>query len=160
MPPTSATINAHVERHFTGSALVRDIIIGMSDGLTVPFALAAGLSGSIGNAFVVVVAGLAEMAAGGISMGLGGYLAGRSEADTYRAELERERTEVREMPQAEVSEVRQIFAGPGRVRAPGTEPGGSRERGDVESPELGRLHDAGGARPRASPIRAGRYVAR
>jgi vacuolar iron transporter family protein len=110
MPAASATINAHVERHFTGSALVRDIIIGMSDGLTVPFALAAGLSGTVGDAFVVVVAGLAEMAAGGISMGLGGYLAGRSEADTYRAELERERSEVREMPRAEVAEVRQIFA--------------------------------------------------
>jgi VIT1/CCC1 family predicted Fe2+/Mn2+ transporter len=107
---TSATTMTHVERHFTGSAIVRDIIIGMSDGLTVPFALAAGLSGSIGNAFVVVVAGLAEMAAGGISMGLGGYLAGRSEVDTYRAELERERAEVRDMPQAEVAEVRRIFA--------------------------------------------------
>jgi VIT1/CCC1 family predicted Fe2+/Mn2+ transporter len=82
----------------------------MSDGLTVPFALAAGLSGTIGDAFVVVVAGLAEMVAGGISMGLGGYLAGRSEVDTYRAELERERSEVRDAPQAEVQEVRQIFA--------------------------------------------------
>jgi len=110
MATISATASAHVERHFTGSAFVRDIIIGMSDGLTVPFALAAGLSGSVGNAFVVVVAGLAEMAAGGISMGLGGYLAGRSEVDTYRAELERERNEVRDMPQAEVDEVRQIFA--------------------------------------------------
>jgi len=110
MPAISATTSAHVERHFTGSAVVRDIIIGMSDGLTVPFALAAGLSGSIGDAFVVVVAGLAEMTAGGISMGLGGYLAGRSEVDTYQAELERERTEVRDMPRAEVAEVRQIFA--------------------------------------------------
>src|SRR5438067_2647010 len=110
MPALSTTISAHVERHFTGSAVVRDVIIGMSDGLTVPFALAAGLSGSIGDAFVVVVAGLAEMTAGGISMGLGGYLAGRSEVDTYRAELERERTEVRDMPQAEVAEVRKIFA--------------------------------------------------
>jgi vacuolar iron transporter family protein len=89
---------------------VRDIIIGMSDGLTVPFALAAGLSGTVGNAFVVVVAGLAEMTAGGISMGLGGYLAGRSEVDAYGAELERERSEVRTMADAEVAEVRQIFA--------------------------------------------------
>lgn len=106
----SRTQAAHVERHFTGSGTVRDIVIGMSDGLTVPFALAAGLSGSVGDAFVVVVAGLAEMAAGGISMGLGGYLAGRSEVDTYESELERERREVREMPDAEVAEVRQIFA--------------------------------------------------
>lgn len=110
MPAASATISTHVERHFTGSGTVRDVIIGMSDGLTVPFALAAGLSGTIGDAFVVVVAGLAEMVAGGISMGLGGYLAGRSEVDTYRAELERERSEVRDAPQAEVQEVRQIFA--------------------------------------------------
>src|SRR5947209_19290054 len=110
MPTASATTSTHVERHFTGSATVRDVVIGMSDGLTVPFALAAGLSGSIGDPFVVVVAGLAEMAAGGISMGLGGYLAGRSEVDRYEAELERERTEVRDMPRAEVAEVRQIFA--------------------------------------------------
>jgi len=110
MAAASATTSSHVERHFTGSKLVRDIIIGMSDGLTVPFALAAGLSGSIGDAFVVVVAGLAEMAAGGISMGLGGYLAGRSEVDTYQAELQRERQEVRDVPQAEAAEVRQIFA--------------------------------------------------
>jgi vacuolar iron transporter family protein len=110
MATASVTTSRHVEEHFTGSALVRDIILGMSDGLTVPFALAAGLSASVGDAFVVVVAGLAEMAAGGISMGLGGYLAGRSEVDSYRAELERERREVRDMPQAEVAEVRQIFA--------------------------------------------------
>jgi vacuolar iron transporter family protein len=110
MPAASATTTTHVERHFTGRGTVRDVIIGMSDGLTVPFALAAGLSGSIGDAFVVVVAGLAEMAAGGISMGLGGYLAGRSEVDTYHAELEREGREVREVPQQEAQEVRGIFA--------------------------------------------------
>ena len=100
----------HVERHFTGSATVRDVVIGMSDGLTVPFALAAGLSGAVGNGFVVLVAGLAEIAAGGISMGLGGYLAGRSDVDTYRAELAREHREVEEMPEEEVAEVRQIFS--------------------------------------------------
>jgi VIT1/CCC1 family predicted Fe2+/Mn2+ transporter len=104
------TVQRHVERHFTGSQLIRDIVIGMSDGLTVPFALAAGLSGAVGSSFIVVVAGLAEMTAGGISMGLGGYLAGRSEADTYRAELAREEREVREMPEEEAREVRQIFA--------------------------------------------------
>jgi VIT1/CCC1 family predicted Fe2+/Mn2+ transporter len=106
---TSSSRTRHVERHFTGSRMIHDIVIGMSDGLTVPFALAAGLSGAVGSSFVVVVAGLAEMAAGGISMGLGGYLAGRSELDTYRSELERERGEVRELPDAEIAEVRQIF---------------------------------------------------
>jgi VIT1/CCC1 family predicted Fe2+/Mn2+ transporter len=110
---TGSTYVRHVERHFTGSRMVHDIVIGMSDGLTVPFALAAGLSGAVGSSFVVVVAGLAEMAAGGISMGLGGYLAGRSELDTYRSELEREQREVRDVPEAETAEVRQIFAGYG-----------------------------------------------
>jgi VIT1/CCC1 family predicted Fe2+/Mn2+ transporter len=70
----------HVERHFTGSPTVRDIVIGMSDGLTVPFALAAGLSGAVDNTSIIVTAGLAEIAAGSIAMGLGGYLAARSDA--------------------------------------------------------------------------------
>src|SRR5438093_3397898 len=91
----------HAEGHFAGSATVRDVVIGMSDGLTVPFALAAGLSGAVDSGFVVLVAGVAEMAAGSIAMGLGGYLAARSEADSYRAELERERREVRELPEVE-----------------------------------------------------------
>ena len=103
----------HVETHFTGSASVRDIVIGMSDGLTVPFALAAGLSGAIDNSFVVLVAGIAEMAAGSIAMGLGGYLAARAESDTYRSELARERREIQEVPDAEVREVRQVFEGYG-----------------------------------------------
>jgi vacuolar iron transporter family protein len=100
----------HVEQHFTGSATVRDVVIGMSDGLTVPFALAAGLSGAVQSSFLVLVAGIAEMAAGSIAMGLGGYLAARSEADSYQAELAREWREVRELPEAETAEVRQIFA--------------------------------------------------
>ena len=100
----------HVETHFTGSAAVRDVVIGMSDGLTVPFALAAGLSGAVTSSFVVLVAGVAEMAAGSIAMGLGGYLAAKSEADTYRVELVREEREVRQMPDAETDEVRSIFA--------------------------------------------------
>src|SRR5437762_4403437 len=100
----------HREAHFTGSATVRDVVIGMSDGLTVPFALAAGLSGAVASSFVVLVAGVAEMAAGSIAMGLGGYLAAKSEADTYRAELVREEREVRQMPDAETDEVRSIFA--------------------------------------------------
>ena len=99
----------HVETHFTGSQTIRDVVIGMSDGLTVPFALAAGLSGAVNNSFLVLVAGLAEMTAGSIAMGLGGYLAARSDADTYRAELARERREVRELPDAERDEVRTIL---------------------------------------------------
>lgn len=99
----------HREAHFTGSATVRDVVIGMSDGLTVPFALAAGLSGAVDSSFVVLVAGIAEMAAGSMAMGLGGYLAARSEFDSYRAELAREHAEVREMPEAEAQEVREIF---------------------------------------------------
>ncbi|MER3481446.1 MAG: iron transporter [Meiothermus sp.] len=99
----------HVEQHFTGSDTVRDIVIGMSDGLTVPFALAAGLSGAVDSSFVVLIAGIAEVVAGSIAMGLGGYLAARGEADHYQAELERERREVRELPQAEAEEVRQVF---------------------------------------------------
>lgn len=100
---------AHRERHFTGGETVRDIIIGMSDGLTVPFALAAGLAGAISQSSVVIAGGLSEIAAGAISMGLGGYLAAQSEGDTYRAELERERREVQEVPQVETEEVQQIL---------------------------------------------------
>ena len=80
----------HVERHFTSSAVVRDIVIGMADGLTVPFALAAGLSGAIQTTGIVVTAGLAEIAAGSIAMGLGGYLAAKSDAEHYLAEQRRE----------------------------------------------------------------------
>ena len=79
----------HTERHFTAGEVVRDIVIGMSDGLTVPFALAAGLTGAIDNSRIVVTAGMAEIAAGSIAMGLGGYLAARGDADHYHSELER-----------------------------------------------------------------------
>ncbi len=103
----------HVEQHFTGSATVRDVVIGMSDGLTVPFALAAGLSGAVQSSFIVLVAGISEMSAGSIAMGLGGYLAARSEADSYRAELAREQREVCEVPDAERAEVQAIFQGYG-----------------------------------------------
>ena len=92
------------------SESVRDVVIGMSDGLTVPFALAAGLSGAVQNHWLIVVAGAAEMAAGSIAMGLGGYLAARSDADSYRAELAREEREIVEMPEAERAEVRAVFA--------------------------------------------------
>lgn len=100
----------HHERHFTGNRIVRDLVIGMSDGLTVPFALAAGLTGATDATRIVLTAGLAEIAAGAIAMGLGGYLAARSDAEHYRAELERERREVQDIPEEEVAEVEQIFA--------------------------------------------------
>jgi VIT1/CCC1 family predicted Fe2+/Mn2+ transporter len=99
----------HVERHFTASDVVRDVVIGMSDGLTVPFALAAGLSGAVSNAGIVVTAGLAEIAAGSIAMGLGGYLAAKSDADHYAAEERRENQEIHEIPKEEMKEVADIF---------------------------------------------------
>lgn len=99
----------HIEQHFTGSETIRDVVIGMSDGLTVPFALAAGLSGAVDNSFVVLIAGIAEVAAGSIAMGLGGFLAAKSESDHYRAELEREWREVKELPERETEEVREVF---------------------------------------------------
>src|SRR4051812_15223938 len=99
----------HIEQHFTGGETVRDIVIGMSDGLTVPFALAAGLSGAVAATAIVVTAGLAEIAAGSIAMGLGGYLAARSDAEHYAGGLERERLEGRDMPDAEANEVVQIL---------------------------------------------------
>lgn len=99
----------HAERHFTASDAVRDVVIGMSDGLTVPFALAAGLSGAVAASRLVVTAGLAEVVAGSIAMGLGGYLAARSEAEHYASEVRRERLEIQEKPEAELAEVRQVF---------------------------------------------------
>ena len=99
----------HVESHFTGGELVRDIVIGRSDGLTVPFALAAGLSGAVSSSHVVVVAGLAEIAAGSIAMGLGGFLAARGDAEHYQHELLREKKEVESIPDAEGKEVVDIF---------------------------------------------------
>jgi VIT1/CCC1 family predicted Fe2+/Mn2+ transporter len=103
-------IRAHQEQHFTGSLTVRDVVIGMSDGLTVPFALAAGLSGAVDRPFLVLVAGVAEMAAGSIAMGLGGFLAAKSESETYESELRRERREIVELPEVERLEVEQILA--------------------------------------------------
>ncbi len=100
----------HVEQHFTAGETVRDIVIGMSDGLTVPFALAAGLSGAVSSTAIIVTAGLAEIAAGSIAMGLGGYLAARSDAEHYASERRREQLEVKEKTAAEEEEVREIFA--------------------------------------------------
>src|SRR5664279_2047093 len=99
----------HIERHFTAGEVVRDVVIGMSDGLTVPFALAAGISGAIDNSRLVVVAGLAEIAAGSIAMGLGGYLAARSDAEHYASERIREEREVAEIPHEEAREVQEVF---------------------------------------------------
>jgi vacuolar iron transporter family protein len=99
----------HIERHFTASERVRDIVIGMSDGLTVPFALAAGLSGAVNSTGIIVTAGLAEIAAGSIAMGLGGYLAAKSDAEHYASERVREELEVVEKPEAEAAEVRQVL---------------------------------------------------
>ena len=99
----------HTERHFTGTEVIRDIVIGMADGLTVPFALAAGLSGAVDSTGIIVTAGLAEVAAGSIAMGLGGYLAARSDAEHYDGERKREQREVAEMPEAEMSEVAGVF---------------------------------------------------
>ncbi|MEO8429988.1 MAG: VIT1/CCC1 transporter family protein [Acidobacteriota bacterium] len=99
----------HVEKHFTASATIRDVVIGMSDGLTVPFALAAGLSGAVDSTRVVITAGLAEIAAGSIAMGLGGYLAARTDAEHYAAELAREKRETIEIPEEETREVAELL---------------------------------------------------
>ena len=99
----------HVEKHFTASEVVRDIVIGMSDGLTVPFALAAGLSGAVDSTTVVITAGLAEIAAGSIAMGLGGYLAARTDAEHYATERATEVRETVEMPEREAEEVALVF---------------------------------------------------
>ncbi len=100
---------AHIERHFTAGETVRDIVIGMSDGLTVPFALAAGLSGAVTASHIVVIAGFAEIAAGSIAMGLGGYLAARSDAEHYASERAREEHEVATVPEKEVAEVSDLL---------------------------------------------------
>ena len=99
----------HFHKHFTGTATVRDIVIGMSDGLTVPFALAAGLSGAVDATKIVITAGLAEVAAGAIAMGLGGYLAARTDAEHYATERATEVRETVEMPEREAEEVAVVF---------------------------------------------------
>ena len=99
----------HLEKHFTAGDAVRDVVIGMSDGLTVPFALAAGLTGAISQTHLIVTAGFAEIAAGSIAMGLGGYLAARGDAEHYAHEQAREEQEIVTVPEAEAKEVRDIF---------------------------------------------------
>src|SRR5437016_6404512 len=100
----------HVERHFESSLIVRDVVIGMADGLTVPFALAAGLTGAVDASKIIVVAGLAEIAAGSIAMGLGGYLAARTDAEHYASERKREEMEVVERNADEVHETHEIMS--------------------------------------------------
>jgi VIT1/CCC1 family predicted Fe2+/Mn2+ transporter len=103
----------HMEQHFTATAAVRDVVIGMSDGLTVPFALAAGISGALASnphaSALVVTAGLAEIAAGSIAMGLGGYLAARTDIEHYASERQREIRETVELPDIEIEEVAKVF---------------------------------------------------
>lgn len=102
-------VTKHTEKHFTAGETVRDIVIGMSDGLTVPFALAAGLSGAVDSTSVIITAGLAEIAAGSIAMGLGGYLAAKSDAEHYASERLREQQEVETIPEEEMREVGLVF---------------------------------------------------
>jgi VIT1/CCC1 family predicted Fe2+/Mn2+ transporter len=99
----------HQEQHLQSAEWLRDIVIGMSDGLTVPFALAAGLSGAVSSTGIIIIAGIAEIAAGSIAMGLGGYLAGKTEIDHYNSELKREYEEVELVPDKEKEEVREFF---------------------------------------------------
>ncbi|XP_004503338.1 vacuolar iron transporter 1 [Cicer arietinum] len=109
-PEKQTLLHHHTEKHFTAGEIVRDIIIGVSDGLTVPFALAAGLSGANATSAIVLTAGIAEVAAGAISMGLGGYLAAKSEADHYARELKREQDEIIAVPDTEAAEVAEILS--------------------------------------------------
>lgn len=99
----------HQEKHVTSSETLKDFVLGMSDGLTVPFALAAGLSGAIHSTAIIVIAGLAEIAAGGISMGLGGYMAAKTAIDHYHAEYKRESLEIEQVPHVEAEEVADIL---------------------------------------------------
>jgi VIT1/CCC1 family predicted Fe2+/Mn2+ transporter len=108
-PAATTTPHSHHELHFNSSATVRDIVIGLADGLTVPFALAAGLSGAVASSHIVVLAGLAEIAAGSIAMGLGGYLAARGDAEHYISERVREQREIIERPHDEEEEIYEIF---------------------------------------------------
>src|SRR4029453_14139206 len=100
----------HKEEHLKSSDMLRDIVIGMSDGLTVPFALAAGLSGAVNSSRIIVFAGIAEICAGSIAMGLGGYLAGKTEQDHYSSEVKREYDEIEHLRHREIEETKEFFA--------------------------------------------------
>ena len=123
--------HSHKEEHLSSSEFITDIVIGMSDGLTVPFALAAGLSGAVSSNTVIITAGIAEIVAGSIARGLGGYLAGKTEQEHYQAELKREYDEVENLPEKEKQEVRDVFA----------EYGLSREAQDIIAEEMSKDKD-------------------
>ena len=108
--PVKSSTHIHREEHVFGAETIRDIVIGMSDGLTVPFALAAGLSGAVSSTNLIIIAGLAEIAAGSIAMGLGGYLAGKTEVDHYNSEMKREYEEVETVPEIEKQELKTFFS--------------------------------------------------
>ena len=129
----------HVEKHFTASESVRDIVIGMSDGLTVPFALAAGLSGAVASSGIIITAGLAEVAAGAIAMGLGGYLAARTDAEHFVSERAREERETEEMPEQEAAEVADVLRSYGLGRRQGNDGG---ELHPCRQEAVGGLYDA------------------
>src|SRR5881227_1593377 len=101
---------SHEELHLKSSDFITDVVIGMSDGLTVPFALAAGISNAVSNNHIVVTAGIAEICAGSIAMGLGGYLAGKTEQDHYNSEFKREHYEVDHLRHMEIKETKEFFA--------------------------------------------------
>jgi len=103
----------HIEAHLKSSQTLTDVVIGMSDGLTVPFALAAGLSGAVDSSKIIIIAGIAEVAAGSIAMGLGGYLAGRTAQDHYKSEVKREYAEIEHQHHREIAETKEFFAGLG-----------------------------------------------
>ena len=125
----------HTETHFTGGALVRDIVVGMSDSLTVPFALAAGLYGAVSSTHVVVVAGLAEIAAGSIAMGLGGFLAARSDAESLRAGTPAREKRSRNYPRCGSRRISVLWAHPGVMSV-------RRRRSPPQAQSLGGFHDA------------------
>src|SRR5450432_1679033 len=108
--PVTSKGRVHREEHMISADTLRDIVIGMSDGLTVPFALAAGLSGAVQSTNLIIIAGLAEIAAGSIAMGLGGYLAGKTEVDHYESELKREYQEIEQLPEVEKQETKEFFS--------------------------------------------------
>jgi VIT1/CCC1 family predicted Fe2+/Mn2+ transporter len=108
--PIASPDQIHREEHVFSAETLRDVVIGMSDGLTVPFALAAGLSGAVSNTNLIIIAGLAEIAAGSIAMGLGGYLAGKTEVDHYNSEMKREYEEVETVPEIEKQELKTFFS--------------------------------------------------
>src|SRR5277367_3477942 len=115
--PAPPAFPHHIEKHFGSTALVRDVVIGMADGLTVPFALAAGLSGAVSSTHLIVLAGMAEIAAGSIAMGLGGFLAARGDAEHYASERLREEREIVERTRDEEEEIYEIFEEYGVERA-------------------------------------------